>query len=94
MHTAHMILQKLRFRYGLRWKRATPPIARPLFALIVALLLLALASSMDYYYMKAAELERITPVFKSYSDVVVGVMNGDVKMAVGDLMFECKGGRL
>ena len=85
---------KLRLNYGLYWRSKYPPILRPLFALFMLVLLMILASSMDYYYAKAQELERVLPVMKSYSDVVVGVMNGDVKLAVGEELFECRGGKL
>jgi len=88
------MFQQIRTRYGLHWRGKYPPVARPLFALFVMLLLFALASSMDYYYAKAAELERLQPVMKSYSDVVVGVMNGSVRMVVGTEAFECHGGTL
>lgn len=84
----------LRLRYGLRWKTSWPPVARPLFALFVVLLLYALAGTLDYHVQKAAELERLKPVAESYSDVVVAAMNGDARFQVGDEMFECKGGKL
>ena len=67
---------------------------RSLFFLAVSILLLSLALTMDYHVAKAQELERIQPVMQSYSDVVVGVMNGEVRTKVGDELFECKGGSL
>ena len=88
------MFQGLRFRYGLRWRGKYPPMLRPLFFLAVSILLLSLALTMDYHVAKAQELERIQPVMQSYSDVVVGVMNGELRMKVGDELFECKGGSL
>ena len=84
----------MRLRYGLFWRGKYPPVARPLFALFMLVLLMILASSMDYYYAKAQELDRVTPVLQSYSNVVVGVMNGEVMMKVGEELFECRGGKL
>jgi hypothetical protein len=33
-------------------------------------------------------------LFPSYEQVVLGVMNGDVRMEIGNELFECKGGYL
>lgn len=87
-------MKTLRLCYGLRWKTSRPPVARPLLALFVLLLLFALAGTMDYHVQKAQELERLKPVAKSYSAVVVAAMNGDARFQVGDELFECKGGKL
>ena len=42
----------------------------------------------------AAEAERNYYLQQSYLEVVTGVMNGEVRMKVGDELFECKGGSL
>jgi len=87
-------MRSLRLRYGMFWKGCYPPIARPLFGLFVILLLFTLASSMDYYYAKAQELERVLPIKQSYLNVVLAAMNGDARFQVGNELFECRGGRL
>lgn len=33
-------------------------------------------------------------LFPSYEQVVLGVMNGDVRMEIGNELFECRGGYL
>lgn len=88
------MLTKLRLRYGLFWPSRYPDLRRHLFGLFVILLLVLLASSMDYYMEKAQELERLRPIKQSYMNVVLAAMNGDARFQVGDELFECRGGKL
>ena len=41
-----------------------------------------------------SEMVARASLFPSYEKVVLGVMNGDVRMEVGNELFECKGGYL
>lgn len=80
-------MNSLRLRYGLHWQTKYPPVARPLFGLFVILLLFTLASSMDYYYAKAAELERVEPIKQSYMNALIDCINGNLRMQWGDELF-------
>lgn len=87
-------MDRLRLKYGLHWSGRYPPLARPLFAVFVALLLGVLFLVADGYKAQAEEYERVKPIYQSYLAVVLAAMNGDAKFQVGELLFECRGGRL
>ena len=41
-----------------------------------------------------SEMKVAADLFPSYEKVVLGVMNGDVRMEIGNELFECRGGYL
>lgn len=69
------MMQLLRFRMGLRWQKKRPPVLRPLWAVFVVLLLLALASTLDYNYQQAQELEPVKAERDVYLNTVLNCMN-------------------
>lgn len=85
----------LRLRYGLFWSSHNAPIPwRYIFGLVVIFLLYTLASTMDYYYAKAMEAEKISVMKDSYEKALIQCINGDGRFQWGNELFECRGGSL
>jgi hypothetical protein len=81
------MMQMLRYRLGLRWQKSRPPVARPLWAVFIVMLLLALASTIDYHVQKAAEVEPLKAERDAYLNTVLNCMNAGSTGGISTFYF-------
>lgn len=71
-----MSLQRVYFRYGLQWPTRTPPWKRPLFAVFVLALLIAVGMTLSHYVKAADSVYTVQEWKDAYRKALLDCLSG------------------